>query len=454
MTRFDWGEAGRALGPSLDHVHALVVLGADPDATTEVALGIGRAQAMRRRVAVGELFGEAAPIERLLTGDDPHGLVDSFVYGVSLSRIARPVLGEANLFVMPAGSEPPQYEDLLPNPRWRRLASGFREVDALLILAAPAHAPGVDRLVAQCDGAVLVGEMVPAKLPVSQVITSVRAPRHGTPAVGDAVLPSPRGPGSLAPAPASRPARAARVGRLAAGIVLAAILGGMGIWFAYRPLDRTDHRPAPGRPDSSGAQAQQLLPIADSARAAAADSAAADSAAAASALAIRLEPVNPADSLSAAAFGVELVALNTSAGAILKLREQGGAVPAATMAPILVDGGRWYRVVGGAFADRRGADSLLASMRTEGRIDERTGQVVRLPLAFLLHGGLAADSARILAAGYAVRGLPAYALRQPDGRVNVYAGAFANADEAVLLADLMTASGLAPTLAYRTGRSF
>ncbi len=451
MTRFDWGEAGRALGPSLDQVHALVVLGADPDATTEVALGIGRAQAMRRRVAVGELFGEAAPIERLLTGDDPHGLVDSFVYGVSLSRIARPVLGEANLFVMPAGSEPPDYDELLPNPRWRRLASGFREVDALLILAAPAHAPGVDALVAQCDGAILVGEMVPAKLPVSRVITSVRAPRHGTPAADDAARPAPDGGAGVKE---SRAPRTARALRLAAGLVLAAILAGLGIWFASRPLDRTDHRPAPGRPDSSGAQAQQILPITDSARAAAADSAAADSAAAASAMAIRLEPVNPADSLSAAGFGVELVALNTPAGAILKLREQGGAVPAATMAPILVDGGRWYRVVGGAFADRRGADSLLASMRTEGRIDERTGQVVRLPLAFLLHGGVAADSARSLVTGFAARGIPAYALRQRDGRVNVYAGAFATADEAVLLADLITAAGLAPTLAYRTGRSF
>ncbi|MHB0949025.1 MAG: hypothetical protein ACYC4J_08195 [Gemmatimonadaceae bacterium] len=124
------------------------------------------------------------------------------------------------------------------------------------------------------------------------------------------------------------------------------------------------------------------------------------------------------------------------------------------MAPILVDGGRWYGVVGGAFADRRGADSLLASMRTEGRIDERTGQVVRLPLAFLLQSGLAADSARSLVTGFAARGIPAYALRQPDGRVNVYAGAFATADEAVLLADLMAAAGLVPTLAYRIGRSF
>lgn len=451
MTRFDWGEAGRALGPSLDRVHALVVLGADPDATTEVALGIGRAQAMRRRVAVGELFGEAAPIERLLTGDDPHGLVDSFVYGVSLSRIARPVLGERNLFVMPAGSEPPEYGELLPNPRWRRLASGFREVDALLVVAAPAYATGVDALVAQCDGAILVGEMVPAKLSVSRVLTSVRAPRHGAPAAAGVTGKVPEAGEAVGEAGAPRAARAMR---LVAGTVLAAILGGMGLWFASRPLDRTGPRPAPGRPDSTGAQAQQLLPITDSARAAAADSIAADSAAAASAMAIRLEPVNPADSLSAAGFGVELVALNTPAGAILKLREQGGAVPAATMAPILVDGGRWYRVVGGAFADRRGADSLLASMRTEGRIDERTGQVVRLPLAFLLQSGLAADSARSLVTGFAARGIPAYALRQPDGRVHVYAGAFATADEAVLLADLMAAAALVPTLAYRIGRSF
>ena len=39
--------------------------------------------------------------------DDPHGLVDSFLYGVSLSRIAYEVPDAGQLFVMPSGTEPP-----------------------------------------------------------------------------------------------------------------------------------------------------------------------------------------------------------------------------------------------------------------------------------------------------------------------------------------------------------
>lgn len=438
MTRFKWAEAGRDLGASLDHVHAIVVLGADPDATTEVALGIGRAQAARRRVAVGDLFGDAPPIERLLTGDDPHGLVDSFVYGVSLNRIARPVLGEENLFVMPGGSEPPEYEEMLPNPRWGRLASGFREVGALLILAAPAHAPSVHALVKQTDGAVVVGEMVPPQLPVAQVLATVRTPRQA----GDTP------PAAAAPLPDRRDRRR-RLGRTLAGVGLASALAASGIWFAMGPMSRSGQRPVQIPRDSSVARAAQILPIADSTPP---DSVMLDTTG--TPVAARPEAVNPADSARAAAFAIELVALNTAAGAILKLQEQGGAVPAATMAPVLVDGGRWYRVVGGAFADRRGADSLLAALRSGRRVEDRTGQVVRLPLAFLLRGGAPADSVRPLVAEYARRGLPAYALRQPDGRINLYAGAFASPDEALLLTDLLTASGLTPTLAYRTGRSF
>ena len=86
---FDWEDAGARLGSELDHHHAIVVLGDDVVATAEVALGIGRAQSTRRRVAVCDLLGEAPPIQALVESDDLHGIVDSFTYGVSLNRIAR-----------------------------------------------------------------------------------------------------------------------------------------------------------------------------------------------------------------------------------------------------------------------------------------------------------------------------------------------------------------------------
>ena len=155
---FDWEAAGRELGERLSAYHSLVVIGVDPVTTGRVAIGIARAQSDHRRVAVGDLFAESPPIQALVYTDDPHGLVDSFLYGVSLSKIAHEVPGAGQLFVMPSGTEPPNYEEILPNPRWHRLAAGFREVGALLVLAAPASAPHIEDLVAATDGAILVGE--------------------------------------------------------------------------------------------------------------------------------------------------------------------------------------------------------------------------------------------------------------------------------------------------------
>jgi hypothetical protein len=117
----DWNEEGRRIGVTLDAFHAIVVVGTDPDATAETALGIARVQAVHRRVALGDLLGEAPPIQALVRGDDPHGLVDSFVYGVSLSKIAQQVPESGELFVMPTGTGPVDYEELFGSDRWRRL---------------------------------------------------------------------------------------------------------------------------------------------------------------------------------------------------------------------------------------------------------------------------------------------------------------------------------------------
>ena len=90
---FDWEAAGEELGDTLSSYHMIIVAGADSVTTGETAVGIARMQSMHRRVAVGDLFAESPPIRDLIRTDDPHGIVDSFLYGVSLSRIAYPVQG-------------------------------------------------------------------------------------------------------------------------------------------------------------------------------------------------------------------------------------------------------------------------------------------------------------------------------------------------------------------------
>ena len=118
---FDWEAAGEELGDTLGSYHMIVVAGTDSVTTGRVPCGIARMQSMNRRVAVGDLFAESPPIRELIQTDDPHGIVDSFLYGVSLSRIAYPVPGPGELFAMQSGTEPPDYEEILPNRRWHRL---------------------------------------------------------------------------------------------------------------------------------------------------------------------------------------------------------------------------------------------------------------------------------------------------------------------------------------------
>ena len=119
---FDWEAAGRALSGTFDRLHSLVILGSDDSATARVALGIARQQCRKRPVAIGDLLGDAEPLQALAPSDDPHGLADVFEYGVSMDRVARRVAGVKNLFILPTGAFVTDQAEILSNRRWSRLA--------------------------------------------------------------------------------------------------------------------------------------------------------------------------------------------------------------------------------------------------------------------------------------------------------------------------------------------
>jgi hypothetical protein len=443
---FDWESAGRELGASLGAYHALVVIGSDPVVTGRVAVGIARAQAMTRRVAVGDLFAESPPIQELVQSDDPHGLVDSFLYGVSLSRIAYHVPDAGEMFVMPSGTEPPEYEELFPNPRWHRLAAGFREVGALLVLAAPVSAPHIEDLVAATDGAVLVGEAVPRRLPVSSVVSTVR--EAATKAPEDLIV----FPTSEEPAAARR--RPSWLLAAVAGVLLFLIVATIAAWLAYRPMARGGQSALGPKPDTTRHAVPAVAPAAV-ANAAPRDSVVRpDSAVVTDTLGV-LRVTNPQDSAQAAAFGVVLVADNTQEGAILKLQQDRTILPAATFAPILVQGTRWYKLIGGAYVNRAQADSLLVTLRQRNVLKAGEGTVVRAPYAFLIESGVKPDAVPGMLQGYQDHGIPVYALRQADGTAWLLAGAFESLDQSSLYAESLRAPGLEkPVLVYRKGRPF
>ena len=431
---FDWEAAGEELGDTLSSYHMVIVAGLDSMTTGQVAVGIARAQSLGRRVAVGDLFAESPPIRELIETDDPHGIVDSFLYGVSLSRIAYPVPGAGQLFAMQSGTEPPVYDEILANPRWHRLCGGFREADALLVLAVPANAPRLEDLVGASDGAVLVGEVAPPGIPYSRVISNVREPSRYTLTSTPVV---PETPEPAAPSPWRRLTSVP-------GIVLTVILAAVALWLATRPLAGSRRRMG-GKPNS----AQGITRVI----AATPDSAASDSAPAAEAPAVVPRVMNAEDSAQASVYAVELLAANTQAGAILKLQRDGKKLPAATFAPVVIQGARWFKVVSGAFANRTDAESLLVDLRRQKVLDAGRGTVVQVPFAFLIDS-VTASAVPGMIATYVERGEPVYALRQQDGTAWLLAGAFETREQASGYAESLRASGITPVLVYRKGRTF
>ena len=448
----DWSERGREISAMLDSCHAVVIVGSDASATAEVALGAARAQAWYRRVAVGDLFGEAPPVQALVTSDDPHGIVDSFLFGVSLNRIAQLVPDAGELFILPSGAVPIDYDELLALPRWRRLAAGFREVGALLLLIVPADAARLRDLVDATDGAVIVGDVVPADLAVAQSLAWLRSRRSGPTALAGAA------PLAVVEAARAKPRRDRR--RMiagVAGILLAAGLAGAALWFAYRPFASASARP-PRRGVTPAASPLASRLQTDSTSLAHTDSVRLDSAARTASAAPAADsfplqtPANATDSAAASAWAVRLEQTNTKSGAILDLRGRFETVPAGTYGFDLRT--RFFLLVAGAYPTRVGAESLLVQLRAHRILAPGLGSVTSLPFAFLVQPDVPVADVPSRLARFAARGQPVYALRQPNGAAHLYFGAYESPQQAALAVPTVREAGLTPTLVYRIGRVF
>ena len=422
-----WEAAGTRIAGALDAASAVAVLGHDPIATASVALGIARAQATHRRVAVGDLIGDVAPLRELVTDDDPHGLTDAFLYGVSLNKIARQIDTAGNLHVLPSGSEPAVQEEILRNDRWRRLAGGFHEVGALLLVAAPAAIPGIEALIEMLDGVVLVGGAT-SPLPNARVFAEVSSAARRS---------SPRPAQRKAVADVAAPARRRRwIVPVAAVAVIAAVATWMGRNYLTRPQPTV---PALRR-DSAAAS---------------------DSLIGGSPVAIDSSPplviANPADSSNASPFAVQIAMIDTEDGAAMRVRAGGADFPVGTYAPVSrgAGGDTWYKVVTGAYTDRARAEQLLTFLRSRRLVPQGWGTVIRAPFALQVGSAPSTTEAAALVADYQSRRIPVYALLQRDGSVRIYSGAFETPDEATLAKfALLRTKNIDATLVYRVGRAY
>jgi hypothetical protein len=425
-----WESAGRRVSGALDSIHAALIIGDDPLQAAAVALGLARMQALRRRVALTDVLGDESRLERLVPGgDDPHGVTDVLLFGVSLGKVARQVIGISNLFLLPGGSESPLDAELLEHPGWKRLSDTFRESAALLLVVVPSGERAVEALAAHFDGVVLVGSAEQTG-PSPRVLAEVRGPIRRTPHHSGEMDSAPRPvremPRRTIPEPPrevqtplwkSRPALlgGALVGVLAAGLVIAQML-----------------RSPPASDAASNDSAVAATPIPTPGTA------------------------PPAGELpEASAWTVEVATFNTLDGAMIRLRALGDSVPGATITPMRLgaDSVTWYRVRVGAAVDSAGAIELLDDFRNRGIVAAAAGRVVRAPFALILDS-LATGAVASRIEELRTRGAPAYALADRRGIIRIYAGAFESAGASQQLIQRLDSLNISATLATRVGRAF
>ncbi len=432
-TRNRWREEGQAIAAALDAHSAAVIIGRQAEDAAEVALGIAESQARRRRVAVGDLVGEVAPLQSLVPDEVVHGLMDAFIHGVSLNRIAHPIDRAGNLFIMQSGPGPIDYPALLRDDRWRRLANGFRETGALLLTVVPEGAPGVDALahslgaIVRVDGARVPGvapvvasaggdpeEMPPPNVPEPQLARRVSS-RRSTP---DAVEVLRMRSGGVRRVE-ERPSIGLWIA-IAAGLVLGigAVMGWLnrdrfGFFAASTPLT------APTEPVAAEPLAIDAI-------------------------------VNPDDSAAAAGYVVVLANVTDSSTARLRLSENLRRIPASTFSP----DSPWYRVSVGAFPNETAAIAMLQALRANRTLEPESGYLLRAPFSLRLTTLVDSAAAQDSLAAWRERGVPAFAMRTSDTSIAVYSGAYETREQAAVA--LAAHRPIAPeaVIAYRVGRAF
>jgi len=124
--------------------------------------------------------------------------------------------------------------------------------------------------------------------------------------------------------------------------------------------------------------------------------------------------------------------------------------------PVVVNGTSYHRLLLGATADSLAALDLAKRIAEAISADESTWVIRRTPLAYLLEDTDSLGEARNRVAAAWEASVPAYVLQvtYDDGRTmyRVYAGAYADQEEAGHLGEILAAAGDAAELVERVGQ--
>ncbi|HEV2147311.1 MAG TPA: hypothetical protein VGR37_07895 [Longimicrobiaceae bacterium] len=150
-------------------------------ADAAVALAAGWARA-GRRVVLADLHLDDPVLHERVGVQNLDGIVDVFLYGASLARTARPIPGRG-FYLISAGTYAAEPETVLRHSRWPRIAAGFSDAHATLLLFVPAGSPGLASLAGWAPPALVLGEPDPElrdRLPAGLQVRAVVAPPGAT----------------------------------------------------------------------------------------------------------------------------------------------------------------------------------------------------------------------------------------------------------------------------------
>jgi hypothetical protein len=112
-----------------------------------------------RRIVVADLHLERPLLGEASRDEDLEGIVDVFLYGASLSRIARPVR-DGLFYLIPAGTYSPDAAEIFRHSRWKKVVAGFQDTGATLLLFVPGESAALAELGAWSSEAILLGSAV------------------------------------------------------------------------------------------------------------------------------------------------------------------------------------------------------------------------------------------------------------------------------------------------------
>lgn len=373
-------------------------LGSEAARVCYVAWNLARqvARAGTRTLLV-DLDLESPALKKEASDSTDEGIVDAFLFGVSLNHVARQQ--EPDLYYIGTGSAPVDPETVWASQRWQKLARGFKSQGAVMVLSVPLAAWG--KMALEPDLLVLLAprgwhpeamrvpglkRLLDSEVPVVVVVRQAdRAPlRDKGPRNGDR----------------------AKLRGAALGALLAVVAAGLWLRGRLAPQEPV--------PDSGAVAPEAPTPP---------------------------EEAGAADSLF---YSVQVAAFNTIAQAAEYARELRGVSQVATVVPVrLGTQGTWYRVLVGALPTAAAADSLLRHLWEGGWVERPKGTILRTPFALEVPSG---NLEQLMESG-----LPWYAVRTPAGAERFLTGAFEESSQARLTDSLLAAAGLKTKLVRRLG---